>query len=140
MLINSKFYHIPLPNEAQNMPDTIRLVVFTPITTLKNEELLTKMLQSTGLQKNEFIHIMIKNEVISVKSFAKIRKALKIISFNCEPSSLGLQVTAKRYEPFHIHSTEIVLVDDLESIGAEIHLKKYIWNLFKRWFVNQEHG
>ena len=136
MLINSKFYQIPTLDSVSKVADTTRLVVFTPELTLQNQELLNKMLKSTNLKQTEFLQIIIDNDVAPVKFLSNAHKDLKIISFNCDMASMGLQVNVKRYHPFHIHDHELVMVDDLESIGSEVHLKKYIWNLFKTWFVN----
>lgn len=138
MIINSDFYKIPSSEHSTTISPSTRLIVVTPNITALSHDLLSKILKATGLSDIEYIHINIENDTFNVKNTSNIHNSLKIIIFDCNLAQLGLQVNAKKYQTFHLHSTELVLVDDLESVGNQVQLKKYIWNLLRSWFITQK--
>ena len=94
------------------------------------------MLHATGLTPAQRKHFDMHDGYFPLKRLVSNQQNLRVIAFDCEPSQLGLQLIAKRYQLIHLHAAELVFVDDLNSIGEEKPLKKYMWNLFKKWFLN----
>ena len=138
MIINSKLYNIPPTLSTADLSETTRLIVVSPELTSAEDELLQKMLSATGLNSNEFMHIIANKSNIAVNYFVNHPKSLKLISFGLSSTKLGLQVEVKKYRPFSLQKLDIVIVDDLTTIGPEVNLKKYIWNVLKAWFVNEK--
>ena len=138
MIINSKIYNIPCTDSIDDLTEDVKLVVISNELTQTEQDLLQKMLSATGLSSTEFMHIIPKNKNISLNSFVNQANELKIISFDLPSVQLGLQVQTQRYRVFSLQNLSIVIVDDLTSIGEEVNLKKFIWNVFKSWFINDK--
>ncbi len=137
MLINSKYYEIPKTSDQPHMGDNVRLVIYSPKLTSDEEELLFNILAASKLESTEFLHIITPNVYFPLKDYANSSFKLKLISFGCPLTQIGLQVEIKKYQRFKIRNTEVVEVDTLADIGEEKMLKKYIWSLLKEWFLDE---
>jgi|GEM_PF-5142928 len=136
MLLNSNFYKIPEQTDCTDSNSETRLVVYSH--DLKQEEsaLLAKILSATGLQSDAIVHYIIQDKANHVKSLFNHEKSFKIIAFLCDPQDLGLQIDSSKYKSIHVHNCEVVFLDDLKAISDNPRLKKYLWELLKKWFIS----
>ena len=137
MIINSKYYKIPSFELEQLESPQLELVTISNEITESEEVLLEKMLEATGLKTTSRQHIILERSQFPLRHLMGKGQKIKILTFDCAPQQLGLQIRAPRYQPLHVHSAQLVFVDDLDSISKEIPLKKFIWNLFKTWFIER---
>lgn len=136
MLLNSKFYNIPEEKESKKLPSDARLIIYSKNLTTDENVFLSKVLQATKLPDSAVMRINAETEFFPVKHIISADTSMKVLNFDCDNTLLGLQAKISKYKSLHLGQTEIVCMDDLQSISQETHLKKFLWTSLKKWFID----